>query len=78
MPDGKINKWRFAMTFKVVPGVVMNNFLESKGDSAFPWISAQPLSEPLLNMHKCPKRGLMTTGGQIPIEKHYHSLRVLN
>ncbi len=20
-----------------------------------------------------PKRGLMTTGGQIPIEKHYHS-----
>ncbi len=23
--------------------------------------------------NKCPKRGLMTTGGQIPIEKHYHS-----
>ncbi len=24
--------------------------------------------------NKCPKRGLMTTGGQIPIEKHYRSL----
>ncbi len=66
-----------------------------KADSAFPWISALPLSEPLLNMHttfymsvityldtsnpwsKCPKRGLTTTGGQIPIEKHYHSLSPL-
>ncbi len=55
--------------------------IRSKGDSAFPWISTQPLSEPLLNMHmtfynpwnKCPKSGLMTTGGQIPIEKHYRS-----
>ncbi len=56
-----------------------------KGDSAFPWISAQPLLEPLLNMHTTsymsvityldsPKRDLMTTGGQIPIEKHYRSL----
>ncbi len=29
------------------------------------------------NIHprnKCPKRFLLTTGGQIPIEKHYHSL----
>ncbi len=25
-------------------------------------------------LNKCPKRGLMTTCGQIPIEKHYHSL----
>ncbi len=24
----------------------------TKGDSAFPWIFAQPLSEPLLNMHR--------------------------
>ncbi len=23
----------------------------------------------------CPKRGLMTTGGQIPTEKHYHSFQ---
>ncbi len=65
-----------------------------KGDSAFPWISAQPLLEPLLNLHtasymsiimyldtsnpwnKCPKRGLMTTGGQIPFGKDYRSLAV--
>ncbi len=74
----------------------------TNSDNGFPWISAQPLLEPLLNMHtasymslnpykcddmellhtkghtsnpwnKCPKRGLLTTGGQIPIEKHYHS-----
>ncbi len=52
------------------------------------WMSAQSLLEPLLDMptasymelphtnpwNKCPKRGLMTTGGQIPIEKHYRSL----
>ncbi len=46
--------------------------LFQKGHSAFPWISAQPLLEAPLN--KCPKRGLMTTGGHIPIEKHYRSL----
>ncbi len=69
----------------------------SNSDNCFARISAQPLLEPLLNMHtasympvitylnmmpyhtsnpwnKCPKRGLLTTGGQIPIEKHYHSL----
>ncbi len=26
--------------------------------------------------NKCPKRGLMTTGGQIPIEKHYRSFMI--
>ncbi len=25
--------------------------------------------------NKCPKRGLLTMGGQIPIEKHYHSFK---
>ena len=28
------------------------------------------------NPYKCPKRGLLTTGGQIPIEKHYRSLHL--
>ncbi len=48
-----------------------------KGDSAFPWISAQPLLEPLLNKDTTSymsvitylHRGLMTMGGQIPIQK---------
>ncbi len=34
--------------------------LHTKGHTSNPW-------------NKCPKRGLLTTGGQIPIEKHYHS-----
>ncbi len=34
----------------------------TKGHTSNPW-------------NKCPRRGLMTTGGQIPIEKHYHSLQ---
>ncbi len=33
----------------------------TKGHTSNPW-------------NKCPKRGRLTTGGQIPIEKHYHSL----
>ncbi len=33
----------------------------TKGHTSNPW-------------NKCPKRGLMTMGGQIPIEKHYRSL----
>ena len=32
----------------------------TKGHASNPW-------------NKCPKRGLMTTDGQIPIEKHYRS-----
>ncbi len=32
----------------------------TKGHTCNPW-------------NKCPKRGLLTTGGQIPIKKHYHS-----
>ncbi len=32
----------------------------TKGHTSNPW-------------NRCPKRGLLTTGGQIPIEKHYHS-----
>ncbi len=30
---------------------VQGHFTDLKGDSAFPWISAQPLSETLLNIY---------------------------
>ena len=55
----------------------------TKSDNAFPWISAHisgfnigaPIKYANSIPHvsdKCPKRGLMTMNGQIPIEKHYH------
>ncbi len=64
--------------------------LQAKSDNGFPWVSAQPLFEPLLNMHTSFYMSvitylhklsgaiffalaLLTTGGQIPIEKHYRS-----
>ena len=71
---------------------VISNWSMVKSNYGFPWISAQPLLDPLLNMHtasymsvitkghasnQCPKRGLLTTGGQFPIEKHYCSLRII-
>ncbi len=56
----------------------------TKSDNGFAWIAAQPLLDDMelpytkghtsVPWNKCPKRGLRTTGGQIPIEKHYRSL----
>ena len=35
--------------YATIEGLFNKQFI--KGDSAFPWISVQPLLEPLLNMH---------------------------
>ncbi len=59
--------------------------VSAKSYSAFPWISAQPLLEPLMNMHTTSYMSVIpaihetnalreATGGQNLIEKHYHSL----
>ncbi len=38
------------------------------------WSYLIPRSIPAIHeIIKCPKRNLLTKGGQIPIEKHYHS-----
>ena len=64
------------------------SYWDKKSNNSFPrYLPAftVSISEPLLNVqtasyidemqwNKCPKRGFMTTGLQIPIEKHYRSL----
>ena len=43
------------------------------------WICTQhPTCQTSNPWNKCPKRGLLTTGGQNPIEKHYHSLWMID